>query len=275
MECDFERAKGKNIVPGKDTISRGEESKNQLTLWKYCGIHTAPTFDNRIHYINLETEDTCRQIRNSLNSLCWIQFMRTNLNWTAGKETKFKEFSIYLMISRGTSTSMLRNFKYQKQHQRLSVLSYQYLFRFFVCLRSRYTLSKSQKFCQKQPIVGYRTSFDRFPFEGGRMLLNLRRIYFIEWIYISVVFLWIRYGFLCCCCRYALVRTPAHARCLAHCFYLFIFIAGLLRLLLYKVQQSAWTMLSACVSVCVRQSGERQRGQTPPHALKSTFFILR
>lgn len=27
--------------------------------------------------------------------------MRTNLNWTAGKETKFKEFSIYLMISKG------------------------------------------------------------------------------------------------------------------------------------------------------------------------------
>lgn len=169
---------------------------------------------------------------------------------------------------------MLR--KYQKQHQRLSVLSYQYLFRFFVCLRSR--LSKSQKFCQKQPIFWLSYFFRSvsiwrrsYASESSTYLFHRVDLYFScifvnsLWISLLLLLLPLRSG----------AHTRTCTRCLAHCFYLFIFIAGLLRLLLYKVQQSAWTMLSACVSVCVRQSGERQRGQTPPHALKSTFFILR
>lgn len=195
--------------------------------------------------------------------------MRTNLNWTAGKETKFKEFSIYLMISKGFNFNVA-----QVSETTSTIIGFQLsiFVSIFVCLRSR--LSKSQKFCQKQPIVGYRTSFDRFPFEGGRMLLNLRRIYFIEWIYISVVFLWIRYGFLCCCSRYALVRTPAHA----HAVWPIVSISLFLLLDYYDYyyikfsNQLEQYWVRVCLSACVRAASGREGRRHPTHSNRPSSF---
>lgn len=137
----------------------------------------------------------------------------------------------------------------------------------FFCWGNRYrnTLSKNQKFCQNQPIFfGYIVYFFRSVsiWRGSYASESSTYLFHQVDLYISVVFsvtsLWILLLPL------LPLRFRARTHSLAHCFYLFIFIAGLLRLLLYikfsnQLEQCcAWVCV--CLSAaCVRAAEEGRR----------------
>lgn len=149
--------------------------KNALKFWKCCDLPHRTNFRLNL-FENLRARvDKIEYIIKYFN-LGWLQFAWTNLNTNNSEWNRNSKCFRFVWFS--SSVFAIIEFKPSN-------------FVSFVRVPGTeiHDTKKTKKFYQKLPIFRYRTSFDRFLFEGSRKLLNLWRIHFIKWICVSIAFL--------------------------------------------------------------------------------------